>query len=86
MDKVSFYGVTMQTIENKDQLEFAIFCIENIAVRLNKTGTEIYSALAEKSSLLYDYIIKNYAVLHTQDKDYITEDILTAAKNLDIQL
>lgn len=36
-------------IETADELEFAIFCIENIAIRLGKNAEEIYSALTEKS-------------------------------------
>ena len=28
------------TIKNSDELEFAIFCIENIAIALNKEGSE----------------------------------------------
>ncbi len=63
-------------IKNADELEFAIFCIENIAIQLGKYGEEIYQALTEKSDILYSYIIPNYEVLHTQGKEYIVEDII----------
>ena len=58
------------------ELEFAVFCIENIARRLNRNGAEVFSLLAEKSDILSSYIMKNWEVLHTQDMDYIVDDIL----------
>ena len=70
----------MDRVWDKNRLEFAIFCIENIALTLKKDGREVYAALAETSSLLFDYILPNYNTLHTQDKDYIVNDILAAAK------
>ena len=36
-------------IANSNELEFAVFCIENIAIRLGKNGEDIYRALTEKS-------------------------------------
>ena len=73
-------------IETADELEFAIFCIENIAIRLGKNAEEIYSALTEKSNLLNSYIIPEYEILHTQSKDYILDDILSvmAERGLDL--
>ena len=73
----------MDRVWDKNKLEFAIFCIENLAITLKtlkKDGREVYAALAETSSLLFDYILPNYNTLHTQDKDYIVNDILAAAK------
>ena len=61
---------------NSKELEFAIFCIENIAVRLNISAEKVYSALAEKSNILSDYIVPEYGILHTQSKDYIVDDII----------
>lgn len=63
-------------IQNPDELEFAVFCIENIAARLGKPAEEIYLALTEKSGILESYIIPEYETLHTQGKDYIVEDII----------
>ncbi|MCI9365057.1 MAG: DUF3791 domain-containing protein [Oscillospiraceae bacterium] len=62
-------------IKNVDELEFAVFCIENIATRLGKNAEEIYCALTEKSNILESYIIPEYEMLHTQSKDYIVDDI-----------
>jgi len=61
---------------NKKELDFAVFCIENIAERLNSNGADIYNLLAERSKILDDYIIANYDALHTQGKEYIVDDII----------
>ena len=53
-------------IKNTDELEFVIFCIENLAIRLKTNAEHIYTALAESNSFLYDYIVAHYDVLHTQ--------------------
>lgn len=54
--------MTKQNIENSEELEFAIFCIENVAVKLGVNAQTIYSALIEKSSILNDYIIPEYEI------------------------
>ena len=61
---------------DKKGLDFAVFCIENVAERLNLKGSDIYSLLAEKSKILDEYIISNYEPLHTQCKEYIVDDII----------
>ena len=53
------------------ELEFAIFCIENIASRLHVDAQKVYVALSEQTNILKDYIIPEYEVLHTQSKDYM---------------
>ncbi len=63
-------------LQNQNELEFAIFCIENVADRLGVGAEQVYDALTKKSDILYDYIIPCYDVLHTQGKDYIINDIL----------
>ena len=73
-------------IENTNALEFAIFCIENIASRLGKSAECVYNVLAEKSNLLNDYIVANYDILHTQDKQYIVDDILTVMEREGVEL
>ena len=39
-------------ITNTNELEFAVFCIESIAARLEKNAEEIYSMLTEKKRYL----------------------------------
>ena len=65
---------------SRKELEFAVFCIENVAEKLGKAGNEIYNILAEKSDILDSYIIPCYDVLHTQSKSYIVDDILSYMK------
>ena len=65
---------------DKKELDFAVFCIENVAERLNLNGADVYNILAVKSSILDDYIIPAYEALHTQDKDYIVNDIVEYMK------
>ena len=60
---------------NSEELEFAIFCIENIALRHNVNKKELYDFLKNKTNILDNYIIPGYEFLHTQDKNYILDDI-----------
>ena len=61
---------------NKKELEFSVFCIENIAERLGRKGEDVYRLLTVSSNVLYDYIVPNYESLHTQGKEYIIDDIV----------
>ena len=73
-------------IKNKEELEFSVFCIENIASRLGKNAEEVYQALAEKSDILNSYIIPEYEMLHTQSKEYIVDDIISLMNERGLQL
>ena len=61
---------------SKDALAFAVFCIENLARRLALPAPAVHRLLTQQSDLLYSYIIPCYEPLHTQDKEYIVDDIL----------
>lgn len=74
------------SIQNDRELEFAIFCIENVASRLHVDAKEIYNVFTEKSNILNDYIVQNYDVLHTQGKDYIIEDIIEVMNERNVML
>lgn len=74
------------TIKNSDELEFAIFCIENIAVRLGADAGEVYDALTQNSDILSNYIVSGYETLHTQGKDYIVEDILSVMREEGVRI
>lgn len=63
------------SIKNINELEFAVFCIENMAIRLGVEAEKIYQAFVDKSDILYSYIIPEYERLHTQSKVYILNDI-----------
>lgn len=68
------------------ELEFAIFCIENIALRLHVDVQKVYVALSEQTNILKDYIIPEYEVLHTQSKDYIVDDIIDVMHERGVKL
>lgn len=72
-------------IKNMRELEFAIFCIENIAQKLQRTADQVYVALAEKSNILNDYIVPEYEMLHTQGKEYIVNDIIEVMKERGVE-
>ena len=64
-----------QFIKSRRELEFAVFCIENVAAALGKTSRDVKRALSGDSGILRQYIVPSYDVLHTQGKDYIINDI-----------
>ena len=63
-------------IKTLAELEFAVFCIEKVAMRLNSFPEAIYRKLAIDSNILNEYIVPEYEVLHTQGKEYIINDIV----------
>lgn len=62
------------------ELEFTVFCVENVAAELGISGDAVYQMLAVKSDILDNYIIANYEILHTQSKEYIVSDIMDYMK------
>lgn len=62
-------------IENKSQLEFLVFCIENYADKYNLDAKKVYNAFKENDNCIKNYIINNFDVLHTQGKNYIVDDL-----------
>ncbi len=67
-------------IKNRKELEFVIFCVENTAIRLGMSAEKVYEVLTSESDILNKYIVPSYDVLHTQDKNYIIDDILDVMK------
>lgn len=78
-------GVDTNTQEFKE-LEFAVFCIENVAKELTVDGTAAYDILAVQTDILQNYIIPCYDVLHTQGKEYIVNDLIDMLKAKGISL
>ena len=62
-------------LENPAVMEFAVFCIENLARRHHAAAESVYALLADKSDLLRAYLVPSYDFLHTQDKEYILDDL-----------
>ena len=65
-----------EKITSPGELEFAVFCIENIAHKLGADSAHVYTALTKKSDILHGYIVPEYEMLHTQSREYIVDDIL----------
>lgn len=57
--------ITDEKIKNPRELEFAIFCIENVAAKLGVGAELVYLAFTEKSDILNGYIVPEYEILHT---------------------
>lgn len=67
---------TTETINNSGELEFAVFCVENVAAKLGINAEDVYKAFTDKSDILNGYIVPEYEILHTQSKEYIVNDII----------
>lgn len=76
---------TDTAIMDINQLEFVVFCIENIAIRLGVNAGRVYRAL-EDSHILHGYIVPEYDALHTQSKDYIVDDILMLMQERGVEI
>lgn len=75
-----------ESIQNQNELEFAVFCIENVAARLGVNAEKVYQAFTEKSNILHGYIVPEYEVLHTQSKEYIVDDLLDVMKERGVKV
>ncbi len=73
-------------ISNANELEFVIFCIENVAFELSVDGKRVYKALSEKSRILQDYIIPRYDVLHSHGRGYIINEIVEVMTEMGVEV
>lgn len=73
-------------IKNSAELEFVVFCIENVAARLGVGAERVYQAFTEKSAILNGYIVPEYEVLHTQSREYIVDDVLGVMKERGVEV
>ena len=78
--------MSAEKIKSSEELEFAIFCIENIAERLNVDAERVYEALTEKSDILNGYIVPEYEILHTQSREYIVDDIIEVMQERGVEI
>lgn len=46
-----------------------------MALKQGRNATDVYVAVKDRSNILGNYIVPGYEFLHTQDKEYILEDI-----------
>ena len=75
-----------EKIRNSTELEFVIFCIENVAVRLGVDAECVYQAFTEKSDILNGYIVTEYEALHTQSREYIVDDLFDVMKERGVEV
>ena len=61
-----------EKIKNSSELEFAVFCIENVAAKLGVDAERVYQAFTE--------------VLHTQSREYIVDDLLDVMKERGVEV
>ena len=78
--------MTDEKIKNSSELEFVVFCIENVAAKLGGNAERVYQAFTEKSDILNGYIVPEYKVLHTQSKEYIIDDLLDVIKEREVEV
>ena len=75
-----------ETSRNSNELEFAVFCIENVAAKLGVDVERVYQAFTEKSDILNGYIVPEYEVLHTQSREYIVDDLIDVMKERGVEV
>lgn len=73
-------------IKNSRELEFAVFCIENVAAKLGVGAERVYQAFTEKGDILHGYIVPEYEILHTQSREYIVEELLDVMNERGIEV
>ena len=78
--------MTYEKIKNSNELEFVVFCIENVAEKLGVGAERAYQAFTEKSDILNGYIVPEYEVLHTQSREYIIDDLLDVMKERGVEV
>ncbi|QIU93073.1 DUF3791 domain-containing protein [Bacteroides faecium] len=61
--------------ENQRATEFAVYCIENVAVRLGCSGHDVFLEL-QRTDGIRSFLYPSYPALHTQGKDYIVDEVL----------
>ena len=68
-------------IKNSNELEFAVFCIENVAAKLGVDAERVYQAFTEKSDILNGYIVPEYEV----DGEELTNRLIGYMKKKNIK-
>lgn len=70
----------MQMNQEQRATEFAVFCIENTAMRLQCTGFEVFQEL-QRTDGIKKFLFPSYPALHTQGKEYIVDEVLEYINN-----
>lgn len=69
--------IIMETFQTAEELRtiFVSSCIESAARIIGCTASQMYLRM-KRVDLIKNYIWEFYDVLHTQSREYVTEDIL----------
>ncbi|MDO5319971.1 MAG: DUF3791 domain-containing protein [bacterium] len=62
------------------RIHFAVMAIESAASKLGITSREMHDRL-KAQNLIHNRLIRRYEVLHTQSREWITEDIIETLLN-----
>ena len=73
-------------IKNSNELEYVVFCIENVATKLGVEAERVYQTFTEQSDILHGYIVPEYEVLHTQSREYIVDDLIDVMKENGVEV
>ena len=73
-------------IKSSRELEFVVFCIESVAMKLGVNAERIYQAFAGQSNILTGYIVPEYDMLHTQSREYIVDDLLAVMEERGVRI
>lgn len=71
----------MATFQTEEELKtiFVSSCIESAARAFGCPASQMYLRM-KRINLIEDYIWEFYDVLHTQSREYVTEDVLRTLK------
>jgi hypothetical protein len=71
----------MATFQTEEELKtiFVSSCVESAARAVGCPASQMYLRM-KRINLIEDYIWEFYDVLHTQSREYVTEDILKTLK------
>lgn len=62
------------------KLAFAASCVENVAQKLGLSYLEVYERM-KQVDLIDKFIMPHYDMLHTESREYLTEDIIECLNN-----
>lgn len=62
------------------KLSFAASCVEGLARRTGKPYSEIYDRMS-KAEAIENYILPNYDTLHTENREYVLDDVMEYIEN-----
>lgn len=70
----------MQLPLEEIKLAFAASCVEGAARKLGVPYIEVYERM-KKVELIDNYILKHYDTLHTENREYLIEDVIECLNN-----